>query len=102
MSYDVFVRDQIGDEHWVGNMTDNVAPMFTKALGRSLGDLDEMSSEQAMKVLAGGIANMIQFPGAYAKLNPANGWGNAKGALAYLDKIYQACQETPKGTVMIR
>lgn len=42
---------------------------------------------------------MKEIPG--GKMNPANGWGNADGALATLSRLHQWCRAHPEGVLRI-
>lgn len=106
MSYDIWLEIDTGgpepatvDE--VGNYTSNVSGMWKDALGRSLGDYHGAPCVEAAGPLRSGIDRMRADPARYQAMNPANGWGNYQGALAYLERLYQGCCNHPKATIRI-
>jgi hypothetical protein len=103
MSYDVAVV-AAGREVASSNYTSNVAPMWRQALGgTSLGDLVEahpLASELRPYVLAGAL-DMALHPEAYIALEPANGWGDYRGALDFLVWLADVCGEYPSATITV-
>jgi hypothetical protein len=109
MSYHVWIeRDLDGHPHRVaecGNYTSNVGSMWIRALGLgiTLGETIERypTTDELAPHLRQAIAAMINDPAAYEELNPSNGWGDYSGALAYLQRIEQACRLHPGARVMV-
>lgn len=85
----------------VGNYTSNVAPMWSAALGRSLGDLHGRSAGACVVWLTSAVKDMKREPDKYKAMNPKNGWGDYEGALAYLENLLHACKILPNTTVWI-
>ncbi|MEU4173268.1 hypothetical protein AB0F46_41320 [Streptomyces sp. NPDC026665] len=85
----------------VGNYTSNVAPMWSAALGRSLGDLSEQPAGAVLPDLEQAVAAMEADPARFEAMNPKNGWGDYAGALGYLRRLRDACARHPKSTVRI-
>lgn len=104
MSYWCYMQIDTGGEHpatvcKIGNMTSNVSPMWTTALGgRRLSELGGDTGALLIPVLERALAhiNAPENREAYAAMNPKNGWGSHGGAAEYLAKILTACREHPK------
>lgn len=105
MSYDIYLTIHTGIDFStvaeVGNMTSNCSPMWGKAIGYSLGELDGKRAEDCIPILEFAIGNMEREPETYAALNPSNGWGNSEAALAYLRTFLERCREHPLTVVRI-
>lgn len=106
MSFDVYLEIDTGGEYTatvaeIGNITYNVNPMFHRALGYGLRDTQGRNAGELLPELRKAIADMQTHPAIYATLNPPNGWGNAEGALKYLEGFAQACAAHPKTTVRV-
>jgi hypothetical protein len=102
MSWDICLKNKnnkITAE--IGKYTYNVNPMYQKAMGISLSDLNNMSTKQAIPILLKGVEEMINNKKEYIKLNPVNGWGNYDGALKYLESILKGCQKHYKSYISI-
>lgn len=107
MSYDVSLGAMVGDE-WAeldgthGNYTYNVAPMFQAAFGgRGLFGIDGLTAKAATHRIGPAIDRMLSDPGRFRELNPANGWGDYGGALAFLQKLYRDCREHSEAIVRV-
>ncbi|MFD7554150.1 hypothetical protein ACFV9E_06370 [Streptomyces sp. NPDC059835] len=85
----------------IGNYTVNVARMWTDALGHSLGDLKGTNAGDSQPALAAAIDRMTANPDRYRAMEPANGWGDYEGALAYLTALRDACAVHPKASIHI-
>lgn len=83
------------------NATYNLAPMFTKALGCSIRDLEGRKCSEIAPILQAGIEAMLADWAAYEELNPWNGWGNAEGALKTLCELARWCSEVPDAALAI-
>lgn len=105
MSYDVSLVINTGKQMHevveVGNYTYNVGPMFYKALGVGLGDLEGVVASEAIPRLRAAVADMVDNPVPYEAMNPSNGWGDYAGALRYLRKLLECCEENPLCTIHV-
>lgn len=108
MSYWVYLTiDAGGDEDVTvseaGNMTSNVAPMWTEALGFYLLDMEGWEGSKCIPHLERGIAKMAdpETRHEYTAMNPENGWGSVETAEQYLKDVLAACREAPKGKMVI-
>lgn len=106
MSYDVYMEIDTGlrmaTVEEVGNYTSNVGSMWRKAIEGGLRSLDSLTGEEALPILQAGIEYMNAHWAEMIAMNPKSGWGDAEGALRYLEKIRNACREHPKARVRIR
>ncbi len=108
MSYDTYMMMDTGGETLatvceIGNMTSNVSPMWTKALGFPLSDMEGWTGkecaphlERALKVI-GNPETRSDFEA----MNPSNGWGNVGSAEEYLKDIFGVCKMHPKAKLFI-
>ena len=108
MSYDVTLT--MPDEHdcdcvyciyesptvYDANYTSNVAGMWTKALGCSLRDLHGEKARDIAPKLEQAVAAFHADPEVYKAMEPANGWGKAYGAFAFLEDLRDACLRDPE------
>jgi len=78
------------------NYTSNVRPMWDKALGFRIRDLEDRSGEDIETALAIAWLHMAMNPEQYEPMNPPNGWGNYEGALKILSKLHDWAQQHPK------
>jgi hypothetical protein len=106
MSYDIWMEIDTGGEHPASvcessNMTSNVSPMWAKALGFPLADLDGVRGYKALPDLRRAIAHMEDHPTAYRELNPENGWGDTESALKFLREILAMCVAHPMAQIRI-
>ncbi|MFD8577363.1 hypothetical protein ACFV1H_18770 [Streptomyces virginiae] len=85
----------------IGNYTVNVARMWTDALGHSLGDLKDANAGDSLPALTAAVDRLIANPEHYRAMEPANGWGDYDGALAYLRALRDACLVHPKADIRI-
>lgn len=103
MSYDAWMQIDTGGSEParvcdIGNMTSNVSPMWTKALGFPLRDLQDKTGAECVPHLARALGH-IRAPenrADYEAMNPPNGWGNHGHAIAFLQQIADACERHPK------
>ena len=101
MSYDTYMQVDTGRERvdvdYAGNYTSNVSVMWLRALdGKLLYELEGLSGELAVPLLVAAVQYFRENMGEMQKLNPSNGWGNAEGALKYLESILKMCEKHPK------
>lgn len=125
MSYDVSLlfdtgRGELCELVDVGNYTSNVGSMYRAAMpgpypggGKYDGikDLDGpcgglpgisgLSCKEAARVLSSGLAYMREHSEDMRALNPSNGWGEFAGAVAFLERILDACNDHPRGVVAV-
>lgn len=87
----------------IGNYTFNVSPMYYQVftLSEGLRGMDGMNGEQAYPIVHEAINQMIEREEELTLLNPDNGWGNFDGALHFLEKIRQACEDHPLAILRI-
>lgn len=83
------------------NMTSNVWPMWQRALGGSIRELDGLTGTEALPRLDEAIEDMQINPEVYAEMNPANGWGDSDGACRFLKELAKACRRHPRATVRV-
>ena len=98
MSWNVYLHKKkwMDDEIEVGNHTYNVAPMYSKAMGITISDLDGKKCNEVIPLLRKGILEMEANPAMYKAMNPKNGWGNYESALKFLEEIYNKCLDNSK------
>jgi hypothetical protein len=107
VSYDAYLELDAGGPERVtiqgtaANYTSNVAPMFNRALGRPLRDLDGLRAPEAMGLLVRALDRWNAEPDVYAALNPENGWGDANGARSFLEQLLEACIKYPLAVVRV-
>lgn len=106
MSYDIYLQIDTGAEHPtsvddIGNYTSNVSGMWTKALGYPLADLHDRNAGDAIADLDKAITTMQANCEEYRAMEPANGWGDYRGALEYLRKLREGCAKHPKTTIYV-
>lgn len=83
------------------NFTSNLTPMWHEALGRHLRDFDGAPASEAAGPLAAGVQVMEGDPARFEALNPANGWGDASGALTLLRDLRDACEAHPAAHIRV-
>jgi hypothetical protein len=82
------------------NYTHNVTPMWSaagcyEALYKSAGK----PAGEILPALNAAVDDMAANPAKYEALNPKNGWGEYRSALAFLRQFRDACAEHPKALV---
>lgn len=103
----------------VGNMTSNIGAMYSRVLpgpydgggqydatGQSypcdgLPGLSGLPVAVALPLLRTAIIDMKARRAELLYLEPENGWGSFDGALDYLRKIADACEQVPDGIVAV-
>jgi len=102
MSYDINLVNCDEKEVYDDNYTYNVASMFRDAIGGDgLYELYGKSAKDCLLLLENSILKMKNDQKHYENMNPENGWGNCKGALKVLEKLYYACVENQDSKVII-
>lgn len=126
MSYDASILfptcphcDQARESVDLGNITSNVGAMYREALPgpypgggcyAGFGDseprgglpgLSGLTCAEATVHLQRAVQRMDCAPEVFRAMEPANGWGNYLGALAYLQNILAGCQEHPEGVLAV-
>ena len=100
MGWSVYLNINTGIEERevvdIGNYTYNVAPMYEKAMGITISDLNGKICSKVIPILRKGVLNMTENPAMYREMNPPNGWGKYESALEFLEKIYKECVNNPK------
>lgn len=106
MSWDISLRIDTGGEDpaevaEVGNMTYNVGPMYSQALGRSFSSLNGVTAADAIPILSEAISEMTHESTymKYEVLNPKNGWGDRGRAVLMLERLLEACRKHPKAFI---
>jgi hypothetical protein len=109
MSIDIYLAINTGKEMTavvtVGNMTNNLQPMWRKALESgsgvtmSLCDFDGWNAGEAAILLEKAHDHLQKNPEEYKPLNPPNGWGNYVAAVEYMSKFLAACEQHPLCTI---
>lgn len=95
MSWSVYLHKKkwMDDEIKVDNHTYNVSPMYSKAMGITISDLDGKKCNEVLPLLIKGRQEMIDNPEIYKKMNPPNGWGSYETAVLFLGDIIIACEK---------
>lgn len=101
MSYDISLYKGKRVKARIGNYTYNISPMYLKALGTSLLELDGVEVNIITPILLKGVEDMVNNKEEYLKLNPENGWGNYEGALEYLQKLLAECLKFPTAKIEV-
>lgn len=108
MSYDIGMEIDAGGEYpesvgeWY-NYTYNVSPMFRLAFGgNGVNDLSGLTGEVAAPFLDEAIVYFHEHMDEMRDLNPSNGWGNAEGALRFLENLLTEARTHPKAVVAVR
>ena len=102
MSYDINLVNCDEKEVYDDNYTYNVASMFRDAIGgEGLYELYGKSAKDCLLLLKDSIVKMKSNPKHYEDMNPENGWGDYKGALKVLERLYNACVENLDSKVII-
>ena len=85
----------------VGDYTSNVSPMWMKALGFPLAELDGRTACHVVGTVLQAVWRMYDNSAEYEALAPANGWGDVDGAREYLRRLAEACAKHPRATIRI-
>jgi hypothetical protein len=106
MGYSIWLEMDTGAGNFaecgdIGDMTYNLSPMFTKALGATLGSFDDNNAGESIPALVAGVAAMESDPATYRALDPPNGWGDYDRALDYLRALLKACQDHPLARIVV-
>ena len=97
MSWSVYLHKKkwMDDEVDVGNMTYNVSPMYGKAMGLTISDLNGKKCKEVIPILKKGIKEMTNNPKVYKLMNPPNRWGSYDTAISFLKRILEYCEKCP-------
>lgn len=97
MSYTIYLKDTNGNRinEWQDSIcpTFNLATMFYKAMGISLGDMEGWEAGMTVKYLRLGLSRLQLYPEQYKQYNASNGWGTYESAVWVLEKILQMCND---------
>lgn len=102
MSYDIELKMDTGAKDLttvidVGNYTSNIVKMFNHVFEvEDWKYIDGMLASAVLPILRRAHACMVLSEDYLKTLNPENGWGNYEGALKFLKKMIDACEEHPK------
>lgn len=107
MSYDVSLEIDTGAGKTFGcpvfNYTSNVSAIWRLALRGTgfdgLGAMDGRRAGDCLPAITTAISNMEINRSTYEEMQPANGWGNAAGALDALQILRRYCSDHP-GTII--
>lgn len=87
------------------NITHNLSRMAWEAgIYEHLWSPDEIGvtkAAQLVEPLRAGLARLLAEPAHFRKFNPANGWGNYDGLLAFVQEYLSACEENPDADVSV-
>lgn len=107
MSYDIDLRETCAHckheqrtEQF--NITYNLSPMISEALGCGLRDLNGKEASEIEALLEKGVLDMRARPNHYAEFNPPNGWGTYDGLLLVFTKLLSLVREHPNAKVAVR
>lgn len=113
MSLDVYLAidvDTGGQEPYrvqlfTANITHNLNVMAEEAgLYEALWRPEEVgiaTAAQLIEPLTVGLDLLMAFPERFTPLNPANGWGDYKGLVEFVQSYLEACQQHPKASVSV-
>lgn len=102
MSYDIYLTHPDTPSHEIGNLTYNLAPMFSEAFGTYWKDLLNGNNGSACQsLIEEAIKKMETDPDTHKELEPANKWGTYESGLAFLKEMLTACEEYPNMYVKI-
>lgn len=97
------VPEMIDDEVYADNITHNLVPMAEEAgLYRCLWCPEEIGITKARQLinrLQQGLAVLQHNPARFRVLNPANGWGDYDGFVAFVERYLKACQQYPEAEI---
>lgn len=99
MSYDVTLENYTPGPDW-HNYTSNCALMW-RAAGVDLAEFEGRPARECEYSLAVAIGRMEADPDTYRAMNPANGWGDYDGCLAFLRGILRDLRNHPHATVRV-
>lgn len=109
MSYNVSLYIDTGgpelvELEYLGNMTSNVAPMWSLALGHGLIHLHGWLASRARYELERAVRHMRNpaNAGMYEPLAPPNGHGSHETAAAFLERLLAGCTAHPKAILEVR
>ncbi|MFF1284325.1 hypothetical protein ACFVY4_26735 [Streptomyces sp. NPDC058299] len=85
----------------VGNYTSSVAPLWEKALGFPLHDLNGRTAGDVVAELNAAVAKLERDPAGYRAMVPPGSWGSPEGAAQYLHRIRVHCILHPKTTIEV-
>lgn len=108
MSYDIALtgdrdpdaEDEIEQLYW-GNYTSNIYPMWERAVGGSMRDLDGLLASEAEPILSKVIDRILMHREAYVALEPENKWGTVETFVPFLLEVRNACLTYPKALVRV-
>lgn len=106
MSYDVDFEIDTGAGSVVAvgdslNYTWNCSPMFYRALEGGIPALDGKRAVDAIPKLRKAVDDMRASPDVYEPMNPPNGWGSYRSAIAWLEEILVNAVRHPHAIIRI-
>lgn len=97
--------DEPSDEVFSANITHNLNRMAVEAeIYQHCWRPDEIGithAKQLIEPLAAGLASLEKEPDLFKKFNPANGWGDYHGFLAFVRAYLRACRDYPAAEVRV-
>lgn len=103
MSLDIDLVQTMPTSVYSANVTHNLAGMAREAgLYQCLwhpGDVGVTHARQLIEPLRAAIVAMLADPERFRRYNPANGWGDYEGFLAFCRRLADACEEYPDAEV---
>ena len=105
MSLDVYLTATRPTQVFSANITHNLNAM-TEAAGIyhhvwRPEELGITAAGELIEPLRKGIARLEEAPQMFERYNPANGWGDYDGLVAWLKKYLAACEENPDATIYV-
>ena len=99
----ISINSNEGRSVYSANITHNLGIMAAHAnVYQALWRPEELgitTAEQLIEPLQNGLNELKKDPEIFKKFNPANGWGNYEGLVAFIEEYLQACKQFPKATV---
>ena len=83
------------------NMTYNLAPMLSEALGSGFRELDGAPCTEAAAVLSRAVERMKADPEHFKTMDPPNGWGDYHDALESLTWLVGLCESHPRASIYV-
>lgn len=105
MSLDVYLTAVRPTTIYDRNITHNLNRMAGEAgVYEHLWRPDEIGvtkAAQLIEPLRAGLAKLIAEPDRFRAFNPANGWGDYEGLVAFVQEYLHACEENPDADVSV-
>ena len=103
MSLDIYLVRPMSDH--VGNVTHNLNKMAMEAgIYQHLWRPEEIGithARQLIDPLRAATRDMLARPDHYRQFNPANGWGEYEGLVAFCRRVADSCEEHPDAEIEV-